>query len=304
MDQINKFNTGYIYDEIYKKHILFKGHPESPQRLTAIENRLRETGLSGELKYMTPQKDPMDFIRKIHSNEHISQIKSIPATGLVASKAVSGVLEALDSVCKREVKNAFCSIRPPGHHAQNSGHEEGFCFYNNIAVAVRYIQEKYHHEKILIIDWDYHHGNASESAFYDDASVLFFSTHDWYAYPGTGDPSRIGAGQGKGCNINVHLSPGSGDDVIKKVWDDKLIPVLDDFNPDFVLISAGFDSRKDDFLGCFTITDKGFFDLTKTALQIAGIYCDGRLLSILEGGYNPTGLAKAVASHIEALLGK
>jgi len=304
MEQTNKFTTGYVYDKVYKDHILFKGHPESPQRLTSIDNRLRETGLSNELKHISPQKDPFDFIKKIHSDKHILQINSIPTTGAVAVKAVSGVLEAVDSVCRGEVKNAFCSIRPPGHHAQNSGHEQGFCFYNNIAVAVRYIQEKYHHNKVLIIDWDYHHGNASESAFYDDASVLFFSTHDWYAYPGTGDPSRTGAGEGKGYNINAHLSPNSGDEVIKKVWDDKLIPVLDDFNPDFILISAGFDSRKDDLLGSFSITDKGFFDLTKTSLQVAGTYCDGRLISLLEGGYNPTGLAKAVASHIEALLGK
>jgi acetoin utilization deacetylase AcuC-like enzyme len=300
--QKNKFNTGYVYDEIYKDHILFKGHPESPQRLTAIENRLKETGLSEEIKYITPQKNPMDFIKKIHSKNHISRIKSIPTTGLVAAKAVSGVLEAVDSVCKGEVKNAFCAVRPPGHHAQNSGHEEGFCFYNNIAIAVRYIQQIYHYEKILIIDWDYHHGNATESAFYDDASVLFFSTHDWYAYPGTGDPSRIGAGEGKGYNINVPLSPGSGDEVIKKAWDDKLLPCLDEFNPDFVLISAGFDSRKDDLLGCFNITDKGFFELTQTALYIASTYCDRRLISLLEGGYNLSGLARSVASHIEALL--
>lgn len=304
MEPINKFVTGYVYDNAYKDHILSKGHPESPQRLTAIDNRLRETGLSNELKLISPQKDPMDFIKKIHSDEHILKINSIPTTGSVAVKAVSGVLEAVDSVCRGEINNAFCSVRPPGHHAQNSGHEQGFCFFNNIAVAVRYIQEKYHHNKILIIDWDYHHGNASESAFYDDASVLFFSTHDWYAYPGTGDPSRNGAGAGKGYNINVHLSPSSGDEVIKKAWDDKLIPALDDFNPDFILISAGFDSRKEDLLGSFSITDKGFFDLTKTALQFAETYCDGRLISLLEGGYNPTGLAKAVASHVEALLGK
>jgi len=298
----NKFNTGYVYDEIYKDHVLFKGHPESPQRLTAIEKRLKETGLLKELKLITPQKDPINFIKKIHSENHISQIKSIPTTGLAASKAVSGVLAVLDSVCRGDVKNAFCAVRPPGHHAQNSGHEQGFCFYNNIAIAARYIQEEYSYKNILIIDWDYHHGNATEASFYEDPSVLFFSTHDRYAYPGTGDPSKKGNGEGMGLNINVHLSPGSGDDVIKEVWDDKLIPLTDDFNPDFILISAGFDSRKDDLLGCFNITDKGFFDLTQTALQFADTYCDGRLVSILEGGYNPLGLAKAVASHLEALI--
>jgi len=297
----DNFKTGYVFHKIYKNHVLFKGHPESPERLTAIENRLKETGLYRELKHISPKKDPMESIENIHSKNHISQIKSIPITSTVAAKAVSGILGAVDAVCRKKVKNAFCAVRPPGHHAQNSGHEEGFCFYNNIAVAARYIQREYHHQNILIIDWDYHHGNGTEAAFYEDPSVLFFSTHNWYDYPGTGDPSKTGAGEGNGYNINVHLSPGSGDNVIRKVWDDKLLPYLDNFNPDFVLISAGFDSRKEDLLGCFTITDKGFSELTKSALQIAAAYCEGKLVSILEGGYNPRGLAHAVGAHVKAL---
>ena len=298
----NKSLTGFVYDKIYKDHILYKGHPESPDRLTAIQNRLKETGLYDEVTHLIPHKDPLPFIKKTHTQNHISRIKTIPRTGSIAAKAVSGVLAAVDSVCKREVKNAFCAIRPPGHHAQNSGCEEGFCFYNNISIAARYIQETYSYKNILIIDWDYHHGNGTEHTFYEDPSVLFFSTHDWFAYPGTGDPSKIGFGEGKDLNVNVHLPPCSGDNSIQKAWDEKLIPKLDSFHPDFVLISAGFDSRREDLLGSFTITDRGFYELTKTALYIADTHCEGRLASLLEGGYNPTGLAKAVAAHIKALL--
>jgi len=304
MDLSNKKKptTGYVYDKIYKEHILFKGHPESPDRLTAIQDRLKQTGLFDEVKHLVPKKDPIPFIKRIHSQNHVSRIKSIPKTGQIAVKAVSGVLEAVDAVCSGDVKNAFCAIRPPGHHAQNSGSEEGFCFYNNISVAARYIQETYFYKNILIIDWDYHHGNGTEHFFYEDPSVLFFSTHDWYAYPGTGDPLKTGSGEGKGCNINVHISPGSGDKTIQKAWEENLIPKLDSFHPDFVLISAGFDSRVEDLLGSFSITDKGFYELSRTALHIADTHCEGRLVSVLEGGYNPTGLAKAVSVHIKALL--
>lgn len=298
----NKFKTGYIGDKVYKNHILYPEHPESPERLTAIEKRLKETGLSKEIKYIAPSKNPMEALKYIHTKSHISRISSIPTTGKVAEKAVSGVLEAVDAVLKGKVKNAFCAIRPPGHHAHNSGREEGFCFYNNIAVAARTIQKKSPFQKILIIDWDYHHGNGTEAVFYEDPSVLFFSTHDWYAYPGTGDPSRTGNKEGRGFNINVHLPPGAGDDLIKKAWTEKLFPRLDGFHPDFVLISAGFDSRKEDLLGSFNITDKCFYELTQQTLQISSQYCDGRLVSILEGGYNPTGLSKAVTTHIESLL--
>ncbi|MBD3414765.1 MAG: histone deacetylase [Candidatus Aminicenantes bacterium] len=300
--QKNNHKTGYVSHKIYQQHVLSPGHPESPARLQAIEKILDQTGMSKELKHISPKKDPFESINEIHSSNHIRQVQTIPVTGRAAARAVSGVLEAVDAVCQKTVNNVFCAVRPPGHHAQNAGHEEGFCFYNNVAVASRYIQKKYHLQKILIIDWDYHHGNGTEAAFYKDPSVLFFSTHDWYAYPGTGDPSRTGDGKGSGFNINAHLPPGSGDDAIKRAWDKQLWPLLDDFNPDFILISAGFDSRKQDLLGCFSITDQGFSDLTQMGIQIADQYCDGRLVSLLEGGYNPQGLAKAVAAHIKSLI--
>jgi acetoin utilization deacetylase AcuC-like enzyme len=195
----------------------------------------------------------------------------------------------------------FVLLAPPGHHAMNTGQEEGFCYYNHIAIAARYAQQVYKLKKILIIDWDYHHGNGTEWAFYSDPSVLFFSTHDMNNYPGTGSPARTGEGDGVGFNINVHLKCGATDDDIIKAFKDNLLPAADDFKPDLILISAGFDSRQDDLLGCHKITDKGFTQLTHIVKSIAANHCDGKIVSLLEGGYNIEGNASAVVAHVEAL---
>jgi acetoin utilization deacetylase AcuC-like enzyme len=158
-------------------------------------------------------------------------------------------------------------------------------------------------ERVLIIDWDYHHGNGTQNAFYDDPSVLFFSTHDWQAYPGTGDPSLTGEGEGSGLNINAHLDCGSRDVDMLRHWDSKLMSAASDFRPDFIIVSAGFDSRRDDLLGCFDLTDDVFRRMTRTAMDLADDYTGGRLVSLLEGGYNVEGSALAAAAHVETLLG-
>ena len=176
------------------------------------------------------------------------------------------MLSAVEAVADGRVRNAFCAVRPPGHHANNAGREEGFCFYSNAAIAARHAQSL-GFEKVLVIDWDYHHGNGTQNAFYDDPSVLFFSSHDWHAYPGTGDPSLTGAGEGSDLNINVHLDCGARDRDMLAAWDKKLLPAVASFEPDFVLISAGFDSRKDDLLGCFDVTDDAFARMTRTVLD-------------------------------------
>jgi len=295
--------TGYVFNSRYMDHELMFAHPESPERLRAIQERMQETCLDQEVKAIADYvKDPYPYIREIHADRHIRLVKTIPETGEIAELAVSGVLGAVDAVSKGIVNNAFCAIRPPGHHAHNSGGEEGFCFYNNVAIAARYAQSVLGHKKIVIMDWDFHHGNGTQDAFYDDPSVLFFSTHNWFAYPGTGDPSMIGDGPGRGFNINVHMDAGANDDTIRSAWEQRLVPAVEQFEPDFVLLSAGFDSREDDLLGNFSITDEGFADLTRTALQIAKTYCNGRLVSLLEGGYNPEGLAQAVVAHVGALV--
>ncbi|MGD9202745.1 MAG: histone deacetylase [Chitinispirillia bacterium] len=298
----NEKRTGYIYDKRMLNHIISPRHVESPERIKKINERIIAEGIFQEVMHLTPLENSIDFIKKVHSHRHVSNIKKIPITGTAAKISTSCALAASKAVCEGKISNAFCAIRPPGHHAHNSGAEEGFCYYNNVAIATRYIQEVYNIKKILIIDWDFHHGNATQDTFYNNGSVLFFSTHNWHAYPGTGNPSLTGEGEGAGLNINVHLDDGANDDEMKRAWEKKLLPKVETFQPEFVFISAGFDSRKDDILGTFKITDNCFATLTRFALDIAGNYSKNRLVSLLEGGYNVEGTASAVVSHISQLI--
>jgi len=299
--------TGFVYDERYLKHTLGlrrgEPHPESPQRLLKIMEAMKASGLDQEVVRIEVLAEPMKYIRAHHTADHVDSICELDVTGPVSELAVAGALGAVHAVAKGDVRNAFCAVRPPGHHANNTGKEEGFCFYSNAAITAKYAQSTLGLEKILIIDWDYHHGNGTQNAFYEDPSVLFFSTHDWQAYPGTGDPSLTGEKEGEGFNINVHLDCGSKDIDMLSSWDKRLLPAIDKFEPDLVLISAGFDSRKNDPLGCFDVTDEAFVKMTQTAMSIAEDYCEGRLVSLLEGGYNPDGQARAVEAHVGTLLG-
>jgi acetoin utilization deacetylase AcuC-like enzyme len=302
-------STGYLNEQDFVDHVLSEDHVESPARLEAIARRMKETGLAERVKLLDLAADSAEAegaILRIHTRQHLDAIDSCGTTGIVARRAVAGVLAAVKAVDEGTVDNAFCPVRPPGHHAHGLGscQGEGFCFYNNVAIAARYAQRELGYAKILIIDWDYHHGNGTQDAFYSDPSALFFSTHSYPAYPGTGDPAMIGSGSGEGYNINVHLDCECTDGDMIAAWDEKLMPKARAFEPDFVLISAGFDSRKDDPLGCFHITDAGFVALTKKAMQIAGDWCEGRLVSVLEGGYNVDGLASAVAAHVATLMGE
>ncbi len=293
--------TGYVFDERYLLHVIEDGHPESPERLRAINRRLSGLGLLDKLLPLQPFEGVLKQVGAVHTEKHIASVKSIPVSGEVAQLAVGGVLAAIKAVHEGAVQNAFCAVRPPGHHAHDSGGEEGFCFFNNIAVAARYAQEL-GYERILIADWDYHHGNGTQDAFYDDPSILFFSTHDLFTYPGTGFQLGRMAGFQPGMPINIPLRAGASDQDIIGAWKKFLLPAVNDFKPDFVLLSAGFDSRKGDLLGTFSITDEGFYALTEMAMEIAEVFCGRRLVSTLEGGYAIEGLANAVASHITALM--
>ena len=295
-------STGFVYDEIYLDHELHPDHPESPERLRRILLEMKREGLDQEVTPISRLGEPLPHIEAHHTAEHVAGIQTIETTGRVAKAAVGGALAAVSAVSHGEVRNAFCAIRPPGHHANNTGDEEGFCFYSNAAIAAKYAQSVFGYEKILIIDWDYHHGNGTQNVFYDDPTVLFYSSHDWQAYPGTGDPSLEGKGEGSGLNINVHLECGSKDVDMLRAWDQKLLPAAAKFEPDFVIVSAGFDSRKDDPLGCFDVTDGAFRRMTRTAIDVADQYCGGRLVSLLEGGYNVDGLAKAATAHVSTLV--
>jgi len=298
----SKQRTGIVLDRLFLQHRMWSGHPESPRRLEAIMQSMNHSGLLNRLQRLEYADSVATAMLRVHSKTHIESIrKHYPDSYPIAVAVVGAALSAVDAVCTGSVRNAFCATRPPGHHAANTGREEGFCFFNAVAVAARHAQSKYRLKKILIIDWDYHHGNGTESAFYDDPSVLYFSTHDFYAYPGTGDPARKGEGKGRGYNINVHLECGATDEDVIRAFREKLLPVANEFRPDLILISAGFDSRKDDTLGCFNITDDGFITLTKLVMTLADQYSNGRIVSVLEGGYNPTGLASGVMAHVTIL---
>lgn len=298
--------TALIYDARYLDHELIRPNgsrpPEIPERLVRMRAELEARGLIEATVPVAPSVDPLLRIRAHHTGEHVDSVRQLGVSATVAELAVSGALTGVDVVAEGRARNVFCAIRPPGHHANNTGAEEGFCYYSNAAIAARYAQEIHGHERVLVIDWDYHHGNATQNAFYDDPSVLFFSSHDWNAYPGTGDPSLAGEGEGTGLNINVHLECGARDADMLRYWDNALSPAVAAFDPDFVIVSAGFDSRRDDLLGCFDLTDDAFRRMTRLAMDYADSCCEGRLVSLLEGGYNLDGTALAAAAHVETLL--
>ncbi len=299
--------TGIYYDPRCLEHVVPAAssgapRPEVKERLIRVMETLSDRGLLAEMQGIGAHADPMPHIAAHHTPDHVEAIREIPVTGPLAELAVAGALGAVDAVMAGEVRNAFVAIRPPGHHANNTGAEEGFCYYSNAAITARFAQRAHGLSRVAIIDWDYHHGNATQNAFYDDPSVLFYSTHDWAAYPETGDPGLEGRGDGRGTNINVHLDCGSRDVDMLRAWDEKLEPAIAAFEPELIIVSAGFDSRQDDLLGCFDVTDDAFRRMTRMAMDFADSFCEGRLVSLLEGGYNIEGLALATATHVEALI--
>ena len=298
------YTAALIGDEVFLEHHISRDHPESPGRITAFNRLLSQSPPIDNLLHEKPGGLFENWLTSVHTPQHIESLRThFPVAHRVAASAVSAALHAIDLVAGNIASRVFCATRPPGHHALNSGKEEGFCYYNHIAIAARYAQRKHGLKKILIIDWDYHHGNSTEAIFYPDPSVLFFSTHDQFAYPGTGAPEKRGEGKGHGFNVNIHLPCSTGDDEILSVYHEKLVPLAEQFRPELVLVSAGFDSRRDDLLGCFDITDQGFRKLTELAIQIADKYSQGRLVSVLEGGYNLQGNAMAMYAHLDTLAG-
>ena len=297
-----KTNTKVLTNLIFLKHIISPNHPEKPDRINYILNNLKKSKNSSLLEIIDTKRNVQKWIKEIHSDTHVNSLRKLyPLAEKVSRYAVKVCLTGVDKIMKKESKNIFCAVRPPGHHALNTGKDEGFCYYNHIAITAKYIQKKFKLKKILIVDWDYHHGNSTEHFFYDNPSVLFFSTHDQFAYPGTGSPQRKGAGKGLGFNINIHLPCKTEDNDIIKVYDQILVPKVHKFKPDFILISAGFDSRINDTLGCFNLSDDCFRNLTKTLTKLSKLYSNSRILSILEGGYNLDGNAKATLAHIDEL---
>lgn len=215
--------------------------------------------------------------------------------------AVGAVTKAVDLIFSREIDNAFCLVRPPGHHARPE-QAMGFCLFNNVAIGAQYVQKKYGITRIAIIDWDAHHGNGTEEIFYEDPGIFYISLHQYPHYPGTGEKEAIGNGKGKGSNLNIPMQTGSGDEEYVKAFYDSIIPRLKDYKPEFILISAGFDSHADDPLSSLSLTENGYRKMTELLKDIANQCTHNRIISVLEGGYNLVALADSVNAHIEALI--
>jgi acetoin utilization deacetylase AcuC-like enzyme/formylglycine-generating enzyme required for sulfatase activity len=313
--------TGFVTADIYLQHKTGAGFPEKPERLEAIVQRLKEKGLIGQMTTLTPTAAPLEAIQACHSAaymervrktceglgdkvEHLDGIGDVPISAKsydAALAAAGGVLVAVDAVMDGSVRNAFCAVRPPGHHALKEK-PMGFCLFNNVAIAARHLLNKHKLAKVLIIDWDVHHGNGTQDEFYSDGRVMYFSTHMAPFYPGSGAEDEKGKDKGAGCIVNVPLAKGTGDDVFKKVYDEKLKPAALAFKPDFILISAGFDSARGDLLGHLDVTPEGYAAMTRKVREIADATCKGRIVSMLEGGYNLEALANSVEAHVRALM--
>jgi acetoin utilization deacetylase AcuC-like enzyme len=309
--------TGFVYHPQYLEHDMGAGHPESPDRLRAIVARLERSGVFSRLVRIEPFPASDEWITQVHTVSYVETLKRrAPTSGRVsldpdtsmssgslaaAYLAAGGAIAAADAIVAGSVEHAFCAVRPPGHHAEHD-RAMGFCLFNNVAIAARYLQRRHAMARVLIVDWDVHHGNGTQHTFDNDPSVLFFSTHQYPFYPGTGRATETGDGRGAGATINVPMNVGEGDDTYREVFQKVLLPAADAFQPDFVIVSAGFDAHKDDPLASMGLTEEGYADLTRMVVSIARRHSRGRLLSCLEGGYNLQALAASVERHLLALL--
>lgn len=309
--------TGFVYHQDYLQHDMGAGHPESPDRLRAIMAQLDRSGLLARVTRIEPVVASDESVARVHTKSYLTHLKSAsPAQGRAsldpdtsmspgslhaAYLAAGGAMAAVDAVMAGSVDNAFCALRPPGHHAE-SDRAMGFCLFNNVAIAARHVQARYGVQRVMIVDWDVHHGNGTQHTFDEDPSVLFFSTHQYPHYPGTGRATERGTGKGVGLTINVPMSSGEGDDEYRAVFDRVLVPAADSFRPEFVIVSAGFDAHRDDPLAGMALTEDGYETLSRIVLEIARRHAKGRVVSCLEGGYNLDALSASVERHVQALL--
>jgi acetoin utilization deacetylase AcuC-like enzyme len=307
--------TAFIYSDTYLKHDTGRNHPERKQRLAAIVEHLNQTGLTEELTLVPPRLATVQEIALVHPQDYIDQVQRAVQEGVqyldpdtrvslesyeVALEAAGGALTAVDQVLQGQVDTAFCAVRPPGHHAEPD-RAMGFCLFNNVAIAARYAQQKYNIEKVLIVDWDVHHGNGTQDIFYEDPTVFYFSIHQYPWYPGTGSRDETGVGRGKGFTLNIPVSAGTGDPDYIEAFETILERQALDYAPNLILISAGFDAHRDDPLSDTRVTTQGFKRMSEVISQVVETTCNSRIVSVLEGGYNLQALAESVETHLKVL---
>jgi acetoin utilization deacetylase AcuC-like enzyme len=311
--------TALVYHKDYLKHSTGSHHPESRERLIAIMDEFRQMRVLEKVDVLTPGSCSDEDILRVHAPEHLEYIRKLSESGGgpidadtycredtydIARLAAGGGILAGRYVVEGKTDNAFALIRPPGHHATRK-RAMGFCYFNNVAITVRYLQENYNVKKACIFDWDVHAANGTMDVFYDDPSVLNVSIHQdpRTIYPGTGFIDQIGEGEGEGYTINIPVPPGTGDADYIHLLDDFILPRIEKFKPDFMAVSAGFDSHRADPLGSLSLTEKGYFKMISSLLELAENLCRGRLVVELEGGYNTDVLATSSYVVVKALLG-
>lgn len=304
--------TGLITSDTYQNHNTGDGHPEKIDRVTSVIENFKKIN-NKKLIWKKPNNFDSSLLIKTHSLDYINFVdQSFPANGFAfldgdtivspgskdATKdAVGSIISAIDGVENKEFKNAFCAVRPPGHHAEKNK-AMGFCIYNNVAVGANYLIEKYKYNKIAIIDFDVHHGNGTQNIFYDNDKVLYLSTHQYPYYPGSGTENE----KGKFNNIfNIPLEAGTNSEQYLNAYE-HILNKINQFKPEFILFSAGFDAHKDDPLAQLYLQTEDFYTLTKRTLELAKKYCAGKVVSILEGGYDLQALQDSTVRHVDALI--
>jgi acetoin utilization deacetylase AcuC-like enzyme len=305
----------FISSPLYQKHFPGSYHPERPQRLEAIENCLKSNHFWENLEHIAPQKADEKDLLLAHSNElvhfNLSQRgKSVALdTDTILSEhsietalhAAGAAIQSVELVLnKGKSKRVFAAVRPPGHHAEYN-RSMGFCIFNNVAVAAAFALERKYVSKVLVIDWDVHHGNGTQEIFYRRDDVFYFSIHQSPLYPGTGSVSETGIGRGAGYTLNQPLSSGSDDLVYEKVLLDSLRQIEEVFTPEIVFISAGFDAHKNDPIGGMALSENGFGRMTEIVMDFAEKNCDGKIISLLEGGYDLEGLSNSIYQHLKTM---
>ncbi len=310
--------TGLVYHPDYLKHDSGKNHPESAERLSSLIAHLEGMDLLSKLKNIEPYCAPVEWVETVHDPRYVKMVEKTCKNGggmldpdtvvgkesyRIALLAVGGVMAAVDAIMNKKSGNAFCAVRPPGHHAEKD-RAMGFCIFNNVAVGARYVEKKFGLSRVLIVDWDVHHGNGTQNIFLDDPSVYYFSIHQFPYYPGTGSENEVGEGEGEGYTFNMPMFAGSGDLEYIEAFENIFYPAAAKFSPEFIFISAGFDAHQQDPLAAINLSEEGYKRMTQVITKLASDQGDGRVVSVLEGGYSIKSLSACVEKHIRALMGE
>lgn len=311
--------TAFLQDRRFEEHLTGEGHPERPERLQASLRLLGGQAWFSTLSQIEAAPAELDWIESIHDLTYIRRAEALCGSGApwidtpdvavcprsfeVALLAAGGGMALADAVIAGDADNAFALVRPPGHHAEHSA-AMGFCVFNNVAVLARYLQKAHGLDKIAIVDWDVHHGNGTQHSFEEDPSVFYVSLHQYPHYPGTGSADETGRGRGRGTTLNCPMRAGANDSAYERAFMEQILPALDLYRPEAVIISAGFDAHRDDPLADIELSTACYGWMTTRVLEVADKHAGGRVISMLEGGYNLNRLAECVATHLAVLNGQ